>query len=68
MYNLDAPIARGSEALPGLGGKGHNPSEFVMSYRHCIKHPELETPGGACACGRGMLDKEARLEHPAACL
>ncbi len=44
MYNLDAPIARGSEALPGLGGKGHNPSEFVMSYRHCIKHPELETP------------------------
>jgi len=37
--------ARGSGALPGTWEhKAHNPSEFVMSYRHCIKHPALETP------------------------
>lgn len=61
--------ARGSEVPPGLGSiKAHNPSELVMSRRHCTKHPELETAlHVAPACGRGgMLDKEARLKHPMA--
>src|SRR5438105_11939788 len=60
----------GSRAL-GAGPwehKAHKPSDLVVSHRHCINHPELETPSVACASRRGMLDEEARLEHPATCL
>jgi len=48
--------------------KAHKPSDLVVSHRHCINHPELETPSVACASRRGMLDEEARLEHRATCL
>jgi len=64
--------AGGSELSPrpweqGLGSIRRT-SDLVVSHRHCINHPELETPSVACASRRGMLDEEARLEHRATCL